>query len=51
MNGYRGGKHRSIVYFRNGKFAVDGTNYHFKDLAPTTYEIVGNIHDSMRTKG
>lgn len=46
MNGYRGGRHRATVYFRKGKFAVDGTNYHFKDLAPSTYEVIGNIHDT-----
>jgi hypothetical protein len=44
MRGYHG-KHRSVVYFRKGKFAVDGSNYGFKDLAPQTYEVVGNIHD------
>lgn len=44
MRGYHG-KHRSIVYFRKGKFAVDGSNYCFKDLAPQTYEVIGNIHD------
>ena len=43
---YQGGKKKSIVYFKNGKFAVDGSNYSFKDIAPKRMEIIGNIHDN-----
>jgi hypothetical protein len=42
---YRGGKHKTVVYFKNGKFAVDGSNYSFKDIAPKRMEVIGNIHD------
>lgn len=45
MNAYRGGKWRSEVYYYKGKFAVNGSNYKFKDLAPKTYEVIGNIFD------
>ena len=31
---------------KNGKFAVDGSNYHFKDIAPKRMEVIGNIHDN-----
>lgn len=40
---YRGGKHKTTIYFKNGKFAVDGSNYGFKDLASKKYEKIGNI--------
>ena len=43
MQGYNG-KHITIVYFQKGKFAVDGSHYSFKDLAPKTYEVIGNKH-------
>lgn len=43
---YQGGKKKSIVYFKNGKFAVDGSNYSFKDIAPKRMEVIGNIHDN-----
>ena len=43
MRGYNG-KHLALVYFEKGKFAVDGSHYAFKDLAPKTYEVVGNKH-------
>lgn len=46
MNAYGGGKHNAVVYFRDGKFAVDGTRYKHKDLASTTYKVVGNIHET-----
>lgn len=42
---YGGGKMKSVVYFKGGKFAVNGSNYSFKDLAGTAYEVIGNIHD------
>lgn len=43
---YRGGKHKTVVYFKNGKFAVDGSNYSFKDISPRNMEVIGNIHDN-----
>lgn len=46
MPAYAGGRHKSDVYFKNGKFAVDGSNYHFKDIAPKRMEVIGNIHDN-----
>lgn len=46
MPKYGGGKHKTVVYFKNGKFAVDGSNYHFKDICPKQMEVAGNIHDN-----
>lgn len=46
MPSYHGGKHKTVVYFKNGKFAVDGSNYSFKDIAPRNMEVIGNIHDN-----
>lgn len=46
MNAYRGGKWYSEVYFKKGKFAVNGSNYKYKDLAPSTYVVIGNIFDN-----
>lgn len=46
MNAYRGGKWYAEVYFRKGKFAVNGSNYKFKDLAPSSYVVIGNIFDN-----
>lgn len=46
MPKYGGGRHRSVVYFKNGKFAVDGSNYSFKDICPKNMEVIGNIHDN-----
>ena len=43
---YGGGKTKSVVYFKGGKFAVDGSNYHFKDIAPKRIEVIGNIYDN-----
>jgi hypothetical protein len=42
---YRSGYKFTEVYFKNGKFAVDGSNNSFKDLS-ATYEVVGNIFDN-----
>ena len=53
MPAYGGGKHKAVVYFKGGKFAVDGSNYGFKDIAPKRMEVIGNIHDNpeaMRTR-
>lgn len=46
MPKYGGGRHKSVVYFKNGKFAVNGSNYSFKDICPKNMEIIGNIHDN-----
>ena len=46
MPAYAGGKHKAVVYFKNGKFAVDGSNYSFKDIAPKRMEVIGNKHDN-----
>lgn len=46
MPRYGGGKHKSVVYFKNGKFAVNGSNYNFKDICPRNMEVVGNIYDN-----
>jgi uncharacterized phage protein (TIGR01671 family) len=47
MPAYAGGKHKAVVYFKSGKFAVDGSNYSFKDIAPKRMEVIGNIHDNL----
>lgn len=44
MPAYGGGRTKAIVYFKDGKFAVNGSNYHFKDIKPSTMEVIGNIH-------
>lgn len=46
MPRYGSGKHKSVVYFKNGKFAVNGSNYNFKDICPRNMEVVGNIYDN-----
>lgn len=46
MPRYGKGKHKSAVYFAGGKFAVDGSNYCFKDICPRNMEVIGNIYDN-----
>ena len=46
MPKYGSGRHKSVVYFKSGKFAVDGSNYGFKDICPKNMEVIGNIHDN-----
>lgn len=46
MPRYGSGKHKSVVYFKNGKFAVNGSNYNFKDICPRNMKVIGNIHDN-----
>jgi len=46
MPAWRGGKWNAAVYFERGKFAVNGSNYGFKDLKSRVYEVIGTIHDS-----
>lgn len=47
MPKYGGGRHKSVIYFKNGKFAVDGSNYNFKDICSKNMEVIGNIHDNL----
>lgn len=46
MPAYGGGKHKAVIYFKGGKFAVDGSNYGFKDIAPKRMKVIGNIYDN-----
>lgn len=43
---YGGGKTKSVVYFSGGKFAVNGSNYAFKDICPKNMSVIGNIYDN-----
>jgi len=51
MPRYGSGKHKSVVYFKNGKFAVNGSNYNFKDICPRNMEVIGNIYDNPEFLG
>lgn len=46
MRSYNGGYHNTVVYFKDGKFAVNGSNYKFKDIRSDSVEIIGNIYDN-----
>ena len=46
MRAYGVGYHCTSVYFRDGKFAVDGTQYHFKNICSNSVEVIGNIYDN-----
>ena len=46
MPSYGGGRCKSVVYFKSGKFAVDGSNYGFKDIRPKNMLVIGNIYDN-----
>lgn len=46
MPAYHVGRHKTVVYFERGKFAVDGSHCYFKDICPRNMEVVGNIHDN-----
>lgn len=46
MPAYQGGRTKSVVYFKNGKFAVDGSNYAFKDICPRNMKVIGNFFDN-----
>lgn len=37
---------RDYDYVELCKFAVDGSNYSFKDICPKNMEVIGNIHDN-----
>jgi uncharacterized phage protein (TIGR01671 family) len=45
MPAYGSGKHTTFVYFKNGKFAVNGSQYHFKDIHPGKMEVIGTMFD------
>lgn len=51
MPRYGGGRHKSAVYFKGGKFAVDGSNYGFKDICPKNMQVIGNIYDNPELLG
>lgn len=46
MPSYNGGRHKAVIYFDGGKFAVDGSHYRFKNIRPKYMEVIGNIHDN-----
>lgn len=46
MPKYGGGRIKSVVYFKGGKFAVNGSNYSFKDICPKNMKVIGNIYDN-----
>lgn len=45
MRSYNGGYHETEVYFKDGKYAVDGSNYSFKDICSKSVEFVRNKFD------
>lgn len=51
MPRYGGGRCKSVVYFKSGKFAVDGSNYGFKDICPKNMLVIGNIYDNPELLG
>ena len=51
MPSYGGGRCKSVVYFKSGKFAVDGSNYGFKDIRPQNMLVIGNIYDNPELLG
>lgn len=51
MPSYNGGRCKSVVYFKSGKFAVDGSNYGFKDIRPKNMLVIGNIYDNPELLG
>ena len=46
MRSYNRGCHETEVYFKNGKFAVDGSHYGFKDICSNSVEFVRNKFDN-----
>ena len=46
MRNFGEGYHKTIVYWKNGKFAVDGTQYNFKDIHSKSVEVIGNVFDN-----
>ena len=46
MRSYNRGCHETEIYFKNGKFAVDGSHYGFKDICSNSVEFVRNKFDN-----
>lgn len=46
MRSYDRGCHETEVYFKNGKFAVDGSHYGFKDICSNSVEFVRSKFDN-----
>ena len=46
IRSYGGGYHETEIYFKNGKFAVNGSNYYYKDIRPNSVEFVRNKFDN-----
>ena len=46
MRSYNRGYHETEVYFKNGKFAVDGSHYGFKDICSNSVEFVRSKFDN-----
>ena len=46
MRSYDRGYHETEVYFKNGKFAVDGSHYGFKDICSNSVEFVRSKFDN-----
>ena len=46
MRSYNRGCHETEVYFKNGKFAVDGSHYSFKDICSNSVEFVRSKFDN-----
>lgn len=48
---YPRGGHKATVYFKDGKFAVDGSNHSFKNIISNLTEVIGNIYDEEGLNG
>lgn len=48
MRSYGGGYHEAVIYFAGGKFAVNGSNYYYKDIKSSSVEFVGSKFDSTK---
>lgn len=47
VRSYPSGYINTEVYFKDGKFAFDGSNYSFKDLNDKV-EVIGNIYENKK---
>lgn len=36
----------SVVYFKDGKFVLDGSNYSYKDIKDFSLMVMGNLYDN-----
>ena len=50
VRAYLSGYINAEVYFKDGKFAFDGSNYNFKDLN-NKVEVISNIYDNPELLG